>query len=98
MTFWMSFEFQRLLPEQVEKFIPDFLNLAVGYAVRNINYSGGGYTELYIAIDYNLLKVDTKIDVLNRIIYTLNYIHFPAPTKFFNFCWFPPNPIKIIIS
>ncbi len=80
MTFWMSFEFQKLLPEQVERFIPDFLNLAFGYAARNINYRGSGYTEIFIAIDYNLLKVDTKIDILNRIIHTLNYIHLPAPT------------------
>lgn len=80
MTFWASFEFQKLLPHKIEKFIPDFINLAIGYSVKNINYAGRGYSELYIAIDFNLLKIDTKIDILNRVIRTLNYIHLPAPT------------------
>lgn len=80
MTFWMSFDFQRFLPKEVERFIPDFLNFAIGYSVKNINYSGRGYSEIYVAIDYNLLKVDTGLDILNRMIRTLNYIHFPAPT------------------
>jgi hypothetical protein len=80
MTFWMSLDFQRFLPSEVERLIPDFLNFAIGYSVKNINYAGRGYSEIYIAIDYNLLKVDTGLDILNRIIRTLNYIHFPAPT------------------
>ncbi len=80
MTFWISFDFQRLLPREIKRLIPDFLNLAVGYSVKNINYAGKGYSEIYIAIDYDLLKVDTGLDILNRIIRTLNYIHFPAPT------------------
>jgi len=80
MTFWMSFEFKKILPDEIEKFIPDFLNLAIGYSVKDINYAGRGYSEIYIAVDYNLLKVNTGSDFINRIIRTLNYIHFPAPT------------------
>ncbi|CUT04073.1 DUF2279 domain-containing protein [Candidatus Chrysopegis kryptomonas] len=80
MTFWMSLDFQKFLPEKIEKFIPDFLNLAIGYSVKDINYAGRGYSEIYLALDYDLLKVNTKSDILNRIIHTLNYIHFPAPT------------------
>ncbi|MEN3038103.1 MAG: DUF2279 domain-containing protein [Candidatus Kryptonium sp.] len=80
MTFWMSFEFQEFLPERIEKLIPDFINLALGYRVRDVNYAGSGYSELYIAIDFNLLKIDTKVGILNGFIRALNYIHLPAPT------------------
>ncbi len=80
MIFWMSFEFKKLLPQEVKRFIPNFLNLAIGYSVKDINYAGRGYSEIYIALDYNLLKVNTGSKFLNGVIRTLNYIHFPAPT------------------
>jgi hypothetical protein len=80
MTFWASVDFQELLPEKFEKFIPDFLNIAVGYSVKEINYAGRGYSEIFIGIDYNFLKIDTGSEFFNKVLRALNYIHFPAPT------------------
>jgi hypothetical protein len=80
MTFWASVDFQELLPEKFEKFIPDFLNIAVGYSVKEINYAGRGYSEVFLGIDYNFLKIDTGSEFFNKVLRALNYIHFPAPT------------------
>ena len=80
MTFWLSIDFQKYLPEKIEKLIPDFIQIAVGYGVMNINSRKMRKHEIFIALDFDLLKVNTGVKVLDSIIHTLNYIHLPAPT------------------
>jgi len=76
---WLSISVNNFLPEKIEKVYPDFLNIAVGYGVRELDGLGGGKREFYIALDYNLEKLPGDGWLWNLIKKNLNYIHLPAP-------------------
>jgi len=79
------------MPGSVDKVIPDWLNLAVGYGgdklvwpnghLRQINNEGIGEQEWYIALDYDLLKIfkPKKDSFWYILLEQLDGIHFPAP-------------------
>ncbi len=78
-TMWLSISVNNFLPEKIEKIYPDFLNIAVGYGVRNLDGRGGGQRELYISLDYDLEKLPGDGWFWKLIKKNLNYIHLPAP-------------------
>lgn len=78
-TMWLSISLNNFLPEKIEKFYPDFLNIAIGYGVRNLDGRGGGQREFYISLDYDLEKLPGDGWLWKFIKKNLNYIHLPAP-------------------
>ncbi len=78
-TMWLSISVNEFLPSKIEKFYPDFLNIAIGYGVRDLNGYGGGKREFYIALDYNLEKLPGDGWLWNFIKKNLNYIRLPGP-------------------
>ncbi|MCK7523029.1 MAG: hypothetical protein MZV64_37810 [Ignavibacteriales bacterium] len=76
------------------KFGAEFLMLAVGMGVKNLDGSGGGQREFYIALDYDAETIPLYGSVWQFVKNTLNFIHFPMPgirispdAAFFVFCF-----------
>jgi hypothetical protein len=78
-TMWLSISVVNFLPEKIRKFYPVFLNLALGYGVRDLDGRGGGVREFYISLDYDLEKLPGDGWLWGLIKKNLNYIHLPAP-------------------
>jgi hypothetical protein len=89
---WLSINVHNFLPENFQKYYPDWLNLAVGYGGDRLltpqgslnkdhNGKGLGVQEWFIAFDYDLLKLfDPKKGTFwYGLIDMLNLIHLPAP-------------------
>ena len=84
-TYWAAFDVNHFLETCCW---PDWLNLAIGFGLDDSQYLNenntkmGGSNEWYIALDYDLPKMFKSWDspIAKKIIYWLNYIHFPAPT------------------
>ncbi|MCS7229843.1 MAG: DUF2279 domain-containing protein [Candidatus Kryptonium sp.] len=76
---WLSISVNNFLPKEIEKFYPDFLNIAIGYGVRELDGLGGGKREFYISLDYDLEKLPGDGWFLKLLKKNLNYIHLPAP-------------------
>ena len=77
--FWISARMKNLLPESVAKVWPEFLMLAVGMGVKNLDGSGGGQREFYIAFDFDAETIPLYGDMWQFVKNTLNFIHFPMP-------------------
>jgi hypothetical protein len=77
--YWISARVKNLLPDAVSKFWPAFLNIAVGMGVRDLDGSGGGKQEFYIALDLDAEEFPLYGPVWQFIKNSLNYIHFPMP-------------------
>lgn len=92
--FWISARMKNLLPESVAEVWPEFLMLAVGMGVKNLDGSGGGQREFYVALDFDAESISLYGGVWQFIKNTLNYLHFPLPgirispdAAFFVFCF-----------
>ena len=77
---WLSVDVNKLLPNNLRKYFPSFLNIAIGHSVNRLNNLDNANHEFYIGLDWNLAVVQTKSKLLNSIIEILNKYHFPAPT------------------
>ena len=78
-TLWLSFRMHELLPNSVNSYWPRFLQLAVGYAARDI-VGPNPYPILFFSFDYDMTQIippDTWF--LKTLGEALNFIHFPAP-------------------
>ncbi len=88
-TYYLTFDINSILPSKLDRFWPDWLNIAVAYGVdkvklgKNIWNSSGkplGDREWYIALDYSLLKIfNPKSQTLRDILKLIDNFHFPAP-------------------
>ncbi len=92
--FWLSFRMKNLLPDGLSANWPAWLNLAVGYGVKNLNGSGGGQKDVYIAFDLDIEEIPLFGKPWGFIKNTLNYAHFPMPgvritngVAFFGLCY-----------
>jgi hypothetical protein len=92
--YWLSFRMKELLPNDISSIWPSFLNIAVGYGVNNLDGSGGGEKEVYIALDLEAQALPFYGEFGQFVKNTLNYFHFPLPgikitpnTVFFVFCY-----------
>lgn len=58
-VFWLSFNINKYFGKKFEEFWPDYLNLAVGYGVKDYEYFGpGGRSQnLYLGFDFDLRKI-----------------------------------------
>ena len=83
-VFWLSFTVHDYFGDNLKKYWPDFMNLAVGYGVKEYeNYGPGGRIQnLYFGFDFNLEKLipgDTKfIRFVKGFLNTFKIIPTPA--------------------
>lgn len=76
--FWLSLKVGNLLPNPVKSVWPDFLEIALGLGVRDLEHSGG-QLEWYVALDYDLTKLPGDSGFLKALKEGLNFIHLPSP-------------------
>ena len=76
---WLSFNMKNLLPDDISNIWPAFLNLAVGMGSKDLDGIGGGRSEIFIALDFNVLELPLHGKVGNFVKNTLNYFHLPMP-------------------
>jgi len=86
MTYHLSVEMENILPETVKNFWPDWLNVSIGYNVRNMEYfdtQGNSLMErnIVIGLDYNLTRLipETNSNIVNWLVQTFNHYKFPSP-------------------
>lgn len=77
--YWLSFKTHKILPAQVQEFYPAWLDFALGYSVKNLDYKGGGNGEIYLSLDWNLEELPGNSPFLRFLKHNLNFYHFPAP-------------------
>ena len=92
--FWLSTRMKNVLPKSIGKVWPEFLMLAVGMGVKNLDGSGGGQRDFYIALDYDAETIPLHGSAWQFVKNTLNFLHFPMPgirvtngVAFFVFCY-----------
>ncbi len=92
--YWLSLRMENLLPNSISEVWPDWLMLAVGMGVRNLDGRGGGDRDFYIALDFDAEEIPLHGRVWSYVKNTLNLIHFPMPgirinngTAFFVICY-----------
>jgi hypothetical protein len=76
--FWLSFKAKNLLPNPLKSVWPDFLGVALGLGVRDLEHNGG-QLEWYVALDYDLTKLPGESGFLKALKEGLNFIHLPSP-------------------
>ncbi len=76
---WLGFRMKQLLPKTISKYWPEFLMVSVGMGLRNWNGFGGGFRDIYIALDFDAETIPLYGPTWQFIKNTLNYIHFPMP-------------------
>ncbi len=79
--YWMSFNVHNLLPSKAQAFWPKFLNLAVGYGVKNRNPGTNDPVarKFTFGLDYNLSSISFKGQGWKSVTRFLDLFHFPAP-------------------
>lgn len=96
LTFWLSFNINSFSPEN--SFIPDWLNIALGYSgmgmlgsSTNPDFHNGialpdytRYRQLYLAPDIDLSRIPTSSNTLQQILSVLNFLKFPTPALEYN--------------
>lgn len=77
-TFWLSIKINQLYPDKL-KFL-DFLNLAIGYSVRNTQNIQNQYGVWLLALDLDIRRIlPQSSTILRNISDGLNYFKFPTP-------------------
>ena len=76
---WLSIDINSFLPNYVNEIFPDFMNIAIGHSVNNLNSFGGGNHELYLSLDWDFEALPGEGNFWKSIKRFLNYYHFPAP-------------------
>lgn len=77
--FWLSLRMKELLPKPAARYWPSFLMLSGGIGVSDLDGSGGGTREFYIALDLDAEKLPLYGRVWQFVKNTLNYFHLPMP-------------------
>ncbi len=76
---WLSIDVNRLMPKSVANVFPDFIDIAIGHSVKNLDGLGGGNHELYIGLDWDFEALPGEGRFWKTIKRWLNFYHFPAP-------------------
>lgn len=76
---WVCFSIDPLLPKSSRSFLTRFVNLAVGFSVKDIDRHGSGYHELFLGLDWNIEALPGDSPFLRFIKSIFNVYHLPAP-------------------
>jgi hypothetical protein len=76
--FWLCLKVGSMLPDPLRSVWPDFLGIALGLGVRDLQ-NNGGQLEWYIALDYDLTKLPGDSGFLKALKEGLNFVHLPSP-------------------
>ena len=87
-TYWLSFNVHSFTKD---KFVPKWLNLAIGYGGEGMLYGKDAeaiengiiqtpYRQFYLSLDVDLTKITTKSHFLKTLFSVFNTIKIPAPT------------------
>jgi hypothetical protein len=74
---WLTLNIFNLLPEQIQTYFPEFINLTIGHSVANLDYQGRH--EIFIGLDWNLEALPGDHWLLKLLKRNLNYYRIPAP-------------------
>ena len=78
--YWLSFKVNNFLPQSVEPYWPDWLQVAFGYSSAD----HGNSRDYILSFDYNLEMIPIEGTDINLVKKLLNMFHAPAPgVKFF---------------
>ncbi len=79
-TFWLTANMKNLMPDKINSFMPDFLNIALGVSVENLADPLNKHKVFIISPDIDLIKLFKPDNTfLKEFLRLLNYIHFPLP-------------------
>ncbi len=79
-TFWLTANIKNILPEKINSFIPDFLNIACGVSVEDLADPVNKHRVFIISPDIDLTKLfKTDNEFLRELLRLINYIHIPLP-------------------
>ena len=87
-TFWLSFSMHDYLSGKLQKLWPDYLNLAIGYGVKEYdNYGPNGRIQnLYFSVDYDIRKIipgnSSFMHWIKEFLWNFKFI--PAPALKYN--------------
>lgn len=85
-TNWLSINLRHFMSKPVQKYWPEFINIAIGYGVENYKDPKDSYQNFYFGLDYDLRKIipgESKFMLwLKNIINHFRII--PAPALRFN--------------
>ncbi|MBU0476229.1 MAG: YfiM family protein [Bacteroidetes bacterium] len=76
---WLAIDINKLLPKAAKEIFPDFIDIAIGHSVNNLDGFGGGNHELYLSLDWDFESLPGEGIFWKSIKRILNYYHFPAP-------------------
>lgn len=92
--FWLGTSINKFLPDAVGKYVPDWLQLSLGMGVRNLDGSGGGQRDFYLAFDFDSRQLPGTGRVAQFFKNAFSHFHFPAPgvritngVAFFGICY-----------
>ncbi len=79
-TFWLSVNIRNYIPQSIRSFWPDFMYIAAGLSVKNLDGHGNGDYIIIISPDISLQKLfKPDNDFLNSLLGYFDYLHFPLP-------------------
>lgn len=85
-TWWLSLDVHGILPDVAKPYWPSWLNLAFGYAARNLEWTGEESRRFIISLDYDLEKLlPDGAPFWNWLKQYLNVVKLPAPAIEFGF-------------
>ena len=76
MTFWLTVNPRGLSDSKIISWFPNWINIAAGIGLDSYNNQK---RDFFIAMDYNLKRINTNSLLLNHFIAFLDRFHFPAP-------------------
>lgn len=76
---WLSADLHNILPANLRRYWPAWINVALGHSVKDLDLHGAGHHELYLSLDWNLEGLPGDGWFWNLLKRNLNLYHLPAP-------------------
>lgn len=76
---WLTFNIYNFLPDNIKSWYPQWINLAIGHGVRELDSPNGGRHEVFIALDWNLEALPGESSFIKLLKKYLNFYKLPAP-------------------
>ncbi len=75
---WLSINIKNMLPRRIGKFVPPFINIAIGHSVKRLLYSDRNH-ELFLALDWDISFIKTDNYLLKSLLTIIGLYHLPSP-------------------